>query len=244
MGYDIENGILTIKMPAFHQQVLKNYPKYDFHQPSPETCNDYRDFRNSCGHAQRAYLCHHALLAFIEHGVVGCDVGSAGCVTPMCISLDIVGNNEIPEYGGVMQGVQIKGDANDLSIFCDNSLSCVVSNHVLEHGNCNKLKGDETTEQKIAIGCDGSELIELFRKHWLRVLVKGGYLVAIFPEEGAARKANHSVFHQDKQHRHAIYANKFLDKVLIPLRDSGEVEIVEYDTFRNNFSCNMVLRKK
>ena len=237
--------MLCIEMGPFNTQVLPYYGQYDTNKPTLGICTNYQLPNNVCGHTQRAFIQYWALRSFIETGLVGVELGSAGVVAPMCISTDILGNGESHEnYGGIMGGVQIKLDAADLGIFQTASLSCVLSSHVLEHVSCLRLRGNETPEQKIQIACNAIELIDIFRNHWLRVLVPGGYFCAVFPEEGAANRGGHSVFHQDLQHQHAIRADRFRSDVIQPLVDEGLVEVIEYDTFQNNFSCNVALRRR
>lgn len=240
-----EKDVLTIEMDAFNSQVLPFYPTYDPDRPALGVINSYSDPRNSCGHQQRAFLCYWGLRAFIEHGIISLELGSAGVTTPMALSLDIVGNGETPQYGGIMSGVHFKGDGADLSMFGTESFSAVLSSHYLEHAPCVHLRGGETPQQRMFINCFGTELLDTFRTQWLRVIKPGGYFCAIFPEEGAARKAGHSVFHEDPlHHQHAFEANRFHQDIITPLMKEGLVELVKYNTFQNEFSTDMVLRKR
>lgn len=236
-----------MEMDAPHTQVLPFYPQYDTSQPSPLAVEDYTNPANCCGHTQRSWLTYYCIKAFLESGGgISADLGSAGVQMLSAISIDYIGNGETPQYGGVMNGVHIKRDACDLSIFGDGSLSAVVSNHFLEHPFCAQLKPSEREDinHKIDLACSGTEILHLFRDQWLRVIRPGGYFCAVFPEEGAAQRGGHSVFHQDPSHQHAWYASNFRWDIIQPLIDEGLVDLVEFDTFQNNFSCNVTLRKK
>ena len=244
-GINLIDGELILRMKPFHEQVIPHYPIYDPDKPAPGVVTSYSSALNVCGHTQRAFLCYWALRAFIEHGVISLELGSAGCVTPMALSLDIVGNGEAPQYGGSpMQGVHFKGDGSDLSMFGTGSFSAVLSSHVIEHTpKCRHLRGGESPQQKMLINCPGLELLPVFREQWLRVIRPGGYFCAIFPEEGAARKAGHSVFYEDNFHQHAILAERFYSDIVAPLVKEGLIELIQFNTFQNGFSCDMVLRR-
>lgn len=245
-GINIIDGELILRMKPFHEQVIPHYPIYDPDRPAPGIVTSYQDSRNICGHTQRGFMCYWGLKAFGEHGVISLELGSAGVVTPMALSLDIVGNEETPQYGGSpMTGVHFKGDGADLSMFGTGSFSAVLSSHYIEHAKCVHLRGGESLQQRMMINCPGTELLDIFRKQWLRVIKPGGYFCAIFPEEGAARKAGHSVFHEDPlHHQHAFEANRFHRDIVTPLINERLVELVKYNTFQNDFSCDLVLRKR
>lgn len=234
-----------IGLSAFHPQVLPFYPSYDTNKPSVDVVEKYSRADNCCGHTQRSFLCYWGLRAFIEHGVISLELGSAGVTTPMALSLDIVGNNETPQYGGVMSGVHFKGDGADLSMFGTGSFSAVLSSHYLEHAKCAHLRGHESPQERSLINCSGVELLDTFRNQWLRVIKPGGYFCAIFPEEGVARRAGHSVFQEDPlHHQHAFEANRFHHDIIIPLINAGLVELIQFNTFQNEFSTELVLRVK
>lgn len=245
IGIEVESGILTIRMPVFHPQVLDAYPIYNPDRPTPGVVTSYGSALNICGHTQRAFLCYWALKAFAEHGVISLELGSAGVTTPMALSLDIVGNGETPQYGGVMNGVHFKGDGADLSMFGTGSFSAVLSSHYIEHAPCVHLRGNESPHERSLVNCPGTELLDTFRTQWLRVIKSGGYFCAIFPEEGAARRAGHSVFQEDPlHHQHAFEANRFYRDIVTPLVNEGLVELIKFNTFQNDFSCDLVLRKR
>lgn len=243
MSFVVRDGRIKMDIPTFHDQVLPYYPNYRTDQPSPLAVEDYRRLDNCVGHTQRAYLCYWALRAFDEQRVIGLDVGSAGVVTPMCLSLDIFGNGQVPVYGGIMSGVQIMADAEHLDIFQDDSFSCVLNSHLVEHLHCEKLLGTETVAEKIKLHCPGIEILPVL-KEWIRVLRSGGYLVMILPDNEPALAVGSNVFFHDVSHQHSWTANEFYEILIVPLVDAGLVKVVEHNMWNNFFSFATTLRKQ
>lgn len=242
-GFRVVGNRLRIEIEAPHQQVLPFFPTYDPHNPAPDIIIDYRDSGNCTGHQQRAFMNYWAIRSFVEsNGGIGLDAGGAGVIHPACLSFDLCGNEPHPTYHGPYSNVQVKGDASDLSMFLDNSFSCILSLHLIEHLACFRLRGDETAEEKIKLACPGREIGDILRYHWLRVLKPGGYLASIIPDNKAAVDGGSHVFHQDSSHAHAWSADEFRRTVLSQVLDL--VEMVEFDTFDNHFSFNLVLKKK
>lgn len=245
MDYQVVEDGVVVKFPLAHPQVLPFFPSYRLDKPAPGIVTKYFDVANCVGHQQRSWLTDYCWRALQESGGgVGADLGSAGVQMPGCLSMDIVGNGETPEYGGTMSGVHIKRDAANLSLFGDNMLSCIVNNHTIEHLSCRYLRGNESPQKKIIIHCPGLEVLDVVRFQWLRVIRPGGYLCIVFPEEGAAQRAGHSVFHEDKSHQHAWLAANFYRDIIVPLVRDNLIEVLEFDTFDNAFSCNFAARKK
>jgi len=241
-NFVVRNSILHMRMRAPHPQVMDNFPQYALQSATPQTIVDYSNPGNVTGHQQRAWLVDWCIRAFLETGTIGVDLGSAGVNMPFCLSTDAIGNGEQPVYGGEMQGVQLVVDANDLSVFGSNSFGFVIGNHVLEHMACNQLSGHETQAEKFAIDCKGEELADLIDNHWLRIIVPGGYLCHIFPDENPCRRGNSSSLLHDPTHNHMLSPGRFQRSVLDRLKTP--VDVVEFDTLKNNFSINIALRKK
>lgn len=242
-GFRVFGNRLRIELEAPHQQVLPFFPQYRPDIVTQETILDYRDSRNSCGHQQRGFMNYWAIRSFVESGGgIGLDCGGAGVAHPACLSLDLCGNEPHKVYGGQYSGVHVKGDASDLSMFLDNSFSCVISLHLIEHLPCLRLKGNETAEEKIRLACPGREIGDILRYHWLRVLKPGGYLASIIPDNKAAVDGGSHVFHQDPSHCHSWSAEEFHQNVLTQL--ISLVDVIEYDNFSNFFSFNLVLKKR
>lgn len=242
-GFQVIGNRLRIELEAPHLQVLPFFPTYDPHNPAPGIIVDYRNPENCTGHQQRAFMNYWALRSFVESGGgIGLDAGGAGVQHPACLSLDLCGNEPHPVYGGAYSGVHIKGDASDLSMFLDNSFSCILSLHLIEHLPCFRLKDNEPAEEKIRLACSGREIGDILRYHWLRVLKPGGYLASIIPDNKAAVDGGSHVFHQDPSHQHAWSAEEFRQIVLSQVLSL--VDVIEYNTFDNHFSLNLVLQKR
>lgn len=243
-GFYVYRDRLVIEMTAPHQQVLPFFPQYRPDVIMPGAIVDYRDPNNITGHQQRGLLTYYAIKAFIESGGgVGLDCGGAGVPHPACLSLDLcAGEQKHPTYGGQYTGVHVKGDAADLSMFQDDSFSCILSNHLCEHLPCIKLRGGETAEEKIKLACPGKEIADILRYHWVRILRPGGWFVHIIPDNRPATESGSHVFYQDSSHYHSWQADEFYNNILSGLTDI--LEIVEFNTFNNNFSFNVVGRKK
>lgn len=241
-GYLVTDEALYLWMERFHTQVLPFYPQYDPNKPSPEAERDYRKSNNSVGHQQRGFLCYYAIKSFVEQGIIGIDLGSAGVVTPMCLATDAIPTGSTPAYGGVMQGVQMAVDASDLSMFGTETFGCVLSNHLTEHLPCLYAPKNISQRERLDFDCPGWEVVDVFDEHWLRVVKKGGYVCGIIPDEQYAREVNSSTLFYDETHQHRLDPNSFRSNILERLKTP--VEILEFDTFQNNFSFNFVLRKK
>ena len=226
-----------------HTQVLPFFPTYDPHNPAPNIIVDYRDPKNCTGHQQRAFMNYWAIRSFVESGGgIGLDLGGAGVQHPACLSLDLCGNEPHPVYGGAYSGVHMKADASDLSMFLDNSFSCILSLHLIEHLPCVRLLGNETAEEKIKLACPGREIGDVLLYHWVRTLKVNGYIAGIIPDNDPSVEVNSDVFYQDPSHQHSWKAKEFYNSVLSKLVDV--VDTIEFNTFKNNFSFNFVLKKK
>jgi predicted SAM-dependent methyltransferase len=236
---------LFLKMEPPHQQVLPYFPQYDTRQSPPGICLDYSNPENVVGHQQRAFVVYWALRAFVESGgCPGIDGGGAGVFSPGCINVDLYGNTEKNAYESTHDaGVHIRADCTQLDDFQTDSFSCFLASHVVEHFPCATLPAVTPWPERAHKKCPGSELIEGLRKNFIRIVRPTGYICLIIPDEEKSLKLwGVSTLELDKTHQHAWTADTFFHNILVPLTD--EVDILEYDTFDNNFSINCVLRKK
>ena len=254
--FEDDEIVLRIKKP--HPQVLPFYPTYDITKPSPLAVEDYTRVDNCVGHTQRSWIVYWSLRAFIESGgMISCDIGSAGVQHPGCLSVDAVGTGEVPEYNGIMNGVQIKAEASRLNLFGSNSFSCVLSNHLIEHlSPCYKYEGwlanhfdgdrahispKDALSVKKMLQCDGEELISIIRNQWLRIVRPGGYVGFITPDNDVAVRNGMTSFDYDFSHQHALGGVAFC--ALLERELKNEVEVIEANTLSNNFSFNWICRK-
>lgn len=89
-------------------------------------------------------------------------------------------------------------------------------------------------------------VVQMLREQWIRVLrppmeryrrEPGGLLVMCIPDS-----AYFDVFNADSDHKHVWSAEDFKPRILDKLLDL--IEVLEYNTLHNNFSFNVVARKK
>ena len=241
-SYTVVDGELIIRIPAPHSQVLPFYPTYDPDNKSPLAIEDYSRPDNVCGHTQRAFLNYWGIQSFLETGLLGLELGSAGVADLFCLTTDHIATGQAPIYGGHYQGVQLALDATDLSQFGSNSFGCVINNHLVEHLPCKlSVRPALSQEGKYHLACPGTELIDIFDQHWLRIIKPGGYLCMIIPDERPARKVNSSTLYYDQSHQHFFFPEEFKRNIIDQLKTP--VEIVKFDTLKNEFSFETVLRK-
>lgn len=242
-NFFVENGTAYIRMEAGDAQVLPAFPQYDPSLKAHGINTSYWNQDNSVGHQQRGFIMYWALRAFSEHkGLAGLELGGAGVRTPGCLGSDIVGTGECNSYDGRRyDNVQLKWDATNLWAFGTNSLSCVLSSHVVEHLPCSSLDMNVTSAEKMRFGCGGYEVASILRD-WIRVVTPGGYIAAIIPDERPAQEKGTTTFDHDKTHRHAWTAEQFRANIIPQLLDIAD--LVQYDTLLNNFSFDFTLRKK
>ncbi|MFA5036684.1 MAG: hypothetical protein WC479_05860 [Candidatus Izemoplasmatales bacterium] len=203
--------------PTGHEYLLPMYPDYDYRTPSQSGRHDYRSPDNWVGYQQRAFMVWWAIERCGKTGKVGLDIGSYGIMTPYCLSTDKFMTTAHPDYNGGECVPQLKMSGEDMSIIGDGTIPLIIGNHVLEH-----LEGDVT---------------QILRQQWLPKLEKGGIIAQVIPDN-----AYGDVLKMDASHKQAWSAQDFELEVLRPLRDL--VEVIEFDTFSNNFSFNIVVRKK
>lgn len=207
----------------FHTLVQDYFPDFDYNKPNGDRsilC-DMSNPNNMVGQQQTAFSVWWAL-KMCNCMDLGLDLGSPRNYTPYCIHVDIFGDGDPhPLYGGEPYHADVIYDMADLSIFPSNTFSFINSNHSLEHIGGTNDKG----------------VINILRNEWLRVLKKNGIIAIVMPDQTYV-----DVLKCDPDHKHAWSHNDFYDRVLQYLLDICEV--IEYNTFKNNFSFNIVLRKK
>jgi hypothetical protein len=213
----------TAPAAPYHAETERLFPGFDYHAPLPGTVLDMRDPKNQVGHQQRAFSVWwaHALCGPLD---LGLDVGSPRGLTPHCMHIDLHGTGKPhPFYGGGAYVSDLIADAADLSaLLPPSTFPLVMSNHSLEH-----------------IPAPGDAGIAGVLAGWLALLRPGGVLAMIVPDND-----HFDVMASDRDHKHAWGAKDFGARVLEPLRTSCAPELVEYDTLRNHFSFNVVLRRR
>ena len=215
-------------MYPFHQQVQEFFPGFDYKNPSPDVrrrCNMTLGPENVVGHQQRAFSCFWALKQCGPMDL-GLDFGSSKGMTPYCIHVDLHGHGGVHLfYGGGAYWSDVVGNAGDMgnmSIFPTGGSNLIVSNHSLEH-----------------MPVPGDEGVVSLLSGWVGKLRSGGILAMCVPDND-----HFDVMGSDKDHKHAWGASNFRPRVLDKLLAQGQVEVVDFNTLTNNFSFDVVLRKR
>jgi len=113
-------------------------------------------------------------------------------------------------------GVELIVDGRELP-FCDNSIHLLLANHVIEH-----IPGK----------------IPEILSHWVSKVAIGGLIALVCPDQkySDVLKMNTEGY---TPHIHAVDSRTFRTHYLT----ATNIEVVEYDFFKNGFSFNVVLRK-
>lgn len=209
----------------FHETVQDYFFDFDYNKPNGDRdilC-DMRNPDNMVGHQQRAFSIFWAIKQCSPLDL-GLDLGSHKGLSPYCIHVDLYYGNGKPHpyYGGECP-TDVLCDAGKLNVFPSNAFPLVVSNHSIEH--------------MPAIGDAG--IIDMLCNQWLRVLRPGGIIAMVIPDNDSF-----DVMASDRDHKHAWGHSNFKERILGAVMKQTGAELLEYNTFHNNFSFNIVLRKK
>lgn len=215
-------------MYPFHQTVQQFFPGFDYQNPLPETrrrCDMRLGPENVVGHQQRAVTVYWALQQCNPENL-GMDFGSPRGMTPWCVHVDIFGDGTPhPFYGGGPYVADVIGDASNPAwlerTFVKGTWPYIASNHSLEHM---AVAGDDGIAKLLLI--------------WIEYLRPGGVLALVIPDN-----AHFDVMASDKDHRHAWSAADFGPRVLDKVLSHGGLDLIGYDTLKNNFSFECILRK-
>lgn len=206
--------------PDIQPDVQRHFPSFDYRHPAAGVVCDIRDPVNRTGFQQWAFTCWWAIETCgpLDLGLnFGCRKG----ITPYCVSVDLYGNGKPhPFYEDVTCFGDVIWDASKVGIFPEGGVPFINSCHSLEHM---PVDGDAGTVGLLA--------------QWAGLLRPGGVLALVIPDND-----HFDVMACDRDHRHAWGAKDFRGRVLDSLLGPG-LELVEYDTFQNYHSFNVVLRK-
>lgn len=200
-----------------HEYLLERFDDYMYWRALTDdpTVMKYSHPKNYTGYQQRCFLVFWALWA-CRRGGLAMDIGSAGVKMCWTVDTDLYRGEHQQYYDGPCHP-SIVMNANDLSMWENNTFSLVCANHVVEHLSQN--------------------LHKIWRNEWLRVLKPGGYIAIVTPDNRYC-----DVLGIDHDHRSAWTPDDFKQFVINPLRDV--LDVIELDTFHNDFSFNFVGRKK
>ncbi len=214
----------------FYENIQEHFPQFDYSNPNGDrdVICDMKNPGNMVGHQQRAFSIYWALKQCNAFDL-GLDLGSHRGLTPYCIHVDLYYGNgkphpyygNAPSYWTTESSADFLGDASKLSSFPTNTFPFVSSNHSIEH-----IKGDN------------NKIVNMIRDEWLRVLRPGGILAMIIPDND-----KFDVLASDQDHKNAWGAQDFYNLIIMPVIQNTNVQLIEYNTLKNNFSFNVVLRK-
>jgi len=198
--------------------LLQFFPGYDYHKLADGVDPvrlDYRRPDNLAGHQQRCFTVYWALEGG-AHGGIGIDVGCGELIHPHCLGIDKYQGDAHPDYPSPTK-------ANyhpHLVLRADKPLPFTDScfDFLISHHSLEHMFDTEWT-----------------LREWIRIVKPGGVLAIVMPD-GAYGDT------MDKDHKVEWIARGFKEDVLAEVADL--VEVVEFDTFDNHFSFNVVLRKK
>jgi len=212
--------------PNVHETVLRYFPEFDYNAPAGDrnVLCDMRNPGNMVGHQQRAVTSYWAIETCGPLDL-GLDIGSPKGMTPLCIHVDLFGDGKPhPFYGGGPYNADVAFDASRIDeIVPDSSLPYIASNHSLEH-----MPGE---------GGDAGVVDLLVR--WLGLLRQGGVLAMVIPDND-----HFDVMACDKDHKHAWGHKDFEARILRPLLGKTPADVIGFDTLNNNFSFDVILRKR
>jgi SAM-dependent methyltransferase len=222
--------------PHVHAQVLPHFPLFDYRKPAgdPRVVLDYSNPGNQVGHQQRA----HSVWWAIEKGGPtdqGLDIGSGKGLTPFACHVDLYGTGEIhpqERYSGhdarnrpapspYFSDIAWEGTEID-KLVPKGSVPFIVSNHSLEH--MPPARSDAGIVQVI--------------QRWMDLLRPGGVLAMVIPDNDF-----HDVLSMDQDHKNAWGGSDFERRILAPVIGGGKARVVEFNTFSNRFSFDVVLER-
>jgi hypothetical protein len=257
--YDVVDGdAIRSPIPDFVTELLSQFPNFDHRVCTPPemraTWCDMANPKNKVGNQQRAFTMYWAVRCCTPLDL-GLDLGSMRGITPFCIHVDRFGDGKPhPYYGGGPVWADVVGDMTNLSMFASNTFPFIAASHSLEHADVSRFvdtdrypgwAGDgNATMRKAWIDRYSFRRDEydrgaamVVREEWLRVLRPNGLLAIVLPDQ-----KHFDVLGCDLDHRHAWSSDDFRARILDRLVDV--VDVLEYDTLKNNFSFNILLRKK
>jgi len=164
---------------------------------------------------EREHLCRPIIKLFDLDKTNGLDLG-CGKRKSLPVAIGVDENRGPTSPFGWFSDPDLIADANDLP-FKDETIDWITAAHIIEHME------------------DPIKSIN----EWLRVLKKDGVLSMIIPIAEKVGKIGSDG--ADSTHKHDYTINDFKSRVIDKVEG---VDIIDYNTYENNWSFNCVLRKK
>lgn len=199
--------------------LLEFFPNYDYHKLAEgldPARLDYRRSDNLAGHQQRCFCVYWAIKCG-QKGQIGVDVGCGELIHPFCLGVDKYFGDSHPCYPSQTKAnyhPHIVLQCDKPMPFTDSSFEFLISHHSLEH-----MQDCEWT-----------------LREWIRIVKSGGILAIVMPDKTYGEP-------MDKDHKRVYSSKEFKEEVVDVLVGEKLVEVLEYDTFNNFFSFNVVLKK-
>lgn len=212
---------LLIRFGAkWSSEVINHVPGFRYWEVAAE----FKDFRlqtNKVGHIQRAFDFYWACRACVYNGKIGLGIGTTEVIGMATFGTDkFCGVSPDPtRYGPTYGYPHMAVDADERLPFFDGKFAAVFANHVIEH-----------------LRDPWASIAEM-----LRVCESGGYVCLVTPDLAFMRRGS-----IDPTHTYEFSADQFALELEYFTKE-GRLpahEIVEFNTFDNNFSFNVVLRKQ
>lgn len=214
---DEEFSVLT-RIETRYNYLLEYAPKFEWWNSYPQfkDRNDMRRPDNLCGYFQRMYESQLSVRKWIESGgTPGISLCTGQAPALFCVTQDKYFGEMHPEYGGSYHPM-VHCDAYKLPFLGSNTWPFIACNHGLEH-------------IKDTIGA---------LREWIRICQVDGWLMIIMPDANFCGRGGGG----DESHESVYSANEFKNDILSQVQDQVFVE--DYNTLNNNFSFNVLLRKK
>ena len=198
--------------------LLQFFSDYDYHKLADgidPARLDYRRLDNLTGHQQRCFAVYWALKG-ASHGAIGVDMGCGEVIHPCCLGIDKYQGDAHPNYPSPTK-------AN-------------YRPHIVLRADKPLPFTDSCFDFLISLHSLEHMADTVWTlKEWIRIVKPGGILAVVMPDAKYGSP-------MDKDHKVDYSAEEFKADVLAEVDDL--VEVVEFDTFNNHFSFNVVLRKK
>ena len=212
-----EFEVLT-KIETRYNYLFEYAPKFEYWNlyDKYKHRNDMSRPDNVCGYIQRIYESYWCVRKFIESGgTPGIALCAGQAPGLFTVTNDFYYGESHPEYGGAYHP-HIVHDAAKLPFIGSNTFPIATCLHGLEHL--------ENTKEVL--------------QEWIRIVQPDGLVLVIFPDENYTGKGGG----MDHSHKECHSATSFKERILPEIQNWAYVE--EYDTLKNNFSVNLLLRKK
>lgn len=209
---------LLIRLGAkWSHEVIQYVPGFEYWRMHPQV-RDYRNPQNRVGHQQRAFDFYWATRLCALNGRIGLGIGTTECIGICTFGTDkFCGVSPDPtRYGDSYGYPHMQVDANNPLPFYDGKFASVFCNHVIEH----------LDNPWFSIG------------EMLRVTDSGGVVCIVTPDMTHNRRGTIDPTHTYEFSADQFYAEWQREKSSLPAH-----ELIEHNTFDNNFSFNVVLRK-